>query len=126
MTVGTPRPGRAWNSAGAVRLAPGNRDPGLSFSLTPTWGAASSGVDRLWGVRDAGGLAPQDEFTTEQRFQGEIGYRLSAVGGRFTGTPNLGFGITDGGRDWRIGWRLTPAVTNDPGFEGSLDATRKV
>ena len=47
-------------------------------------------------------------------------------GDRFTGTPNLGFGLADGGvRDWRIGWRLTSAVPNDPGFKVNLDTTHR-
>jgi len=34
--------------------------------------------------------------------------------------------VADGGaRDWRIGWRLTPAAGGDPGFEVSLDAIRR-
>ena len=42
-----------------------------------------------------------------------------------TGTPNLGFGLSDDARDYRLGWRLTPAVQGDTGFEVSLDATRR-
>ena len=45
---------------------------------------------------------------------------------RFTGTPNVGFGLTGAGaRDYRIGWRLTSVVRGDPGFEVKLDATRR-
>ena len=52
--------------------------------------------------------------------QGEMGYGMGLLGIRFTGTPNLGFGMSDGGvRDYRIGWRLTPAV------EVSLDAMHR-
>ena len=36
-----------------------------------------------------------------------------------------GSGLSDTARDLRIGWRLTPAVTGDPGFEVNLDATRR-
>ena len=47
------------------------------------------------------------------------------MGGRFTGTPNLGLGLADGGaRDWRIGWRLTAAVPDGSAFAVNLDATR--
>ena len=116
---------REWGASGAVRLAPGERGRGLSFSLAPTWGAASSGVDRLWSARDARGLAPDGEFEAEQRLEGELGYGLGLFGDRFTGTPNLGFGFSDAARDYRIGWRLTSAVRGDPGFEVSLDATRR-
>ena len=43
----------------------------------------------------------------------------------FTGTPNVGFGLSDSARDYRIGWRLTSAIKGDPGFEVNLDAIRK-
>ena len=44
----------------------------------------------------------------------------------FLVTPNVGFGLSDAGaRDYRIGWRLTSAVRGDPGFEVTLDATRR-
>jgi len=116
---------REWGASGAVRLSPGERGRGLSFSLAPTYGAASSGVDRLWGARDARGLAPEGAFEAEQRLQGEIGYGLGLFGDRFTGTPNLGFGFSDNARDYRLGWRLTSAIRGDPGFEVNLDAMRK-
>ena len=112
-------------ASGAVRLAPGERDRGLSFSLAPTWGAASSGVERLWSARDAGGLSPGAGFEAERRLEGEVGYGLSLFGDRLTGTPNVGFGLSDTARDYRIGWRLTSAVRGNPGFEVNLDATRR-
>ena len=115
---------REWGASGAVRLAPGERGRGLSFSLAPSWGAASSGVERLWGARDARGLAPEGAFEAEQRLEGELGYGLGLFGDRFTGTPNVGFGLSEGSRDWRLGWRLTPAGAGAAGFEISLDATR--
>ena len=37
------------------------------------------------------------------------GYGIALFGGGFTGTPNLGFGLSDTGRDYRLGWRLTSA-----------------
>ena len=114
-----------WGVSGAVRLAPGERQRGLSFSLSPTLGATSSAAERLWGARDAGGLAPGGEFAAARGLQGELGYGMSVFGDRFTGTPNVGFGLSDSARDYRIGWRLTSAIKGDPGFEVNLDATRK-
>lgn len=49
---------------------------------------------------------------------------MPAFGGGFTGTPNVGFGLSDNAREVWLGWRLTPAVPAGPGFEVSLDATR--
>ena len=83
-------------------------------------------MDRLWSARDAQGLAPTGgEFEPESRLEGELGYGLSLFGGGLTGTPNLGFGLSDTARDYRIGWRLTPAVQGASGFEVNLDATRR-
>ena len=57
--------------------------------------------------------------------EGEGGYGLPTFGGRFTGTPNMGFARSDGGaHDLRVGWRLIPADTDAPDFDVSLDATR--
>ena len=117
---------REWGASGSVRLSPGERGRGLSFSLSPTWGAAAGGVERLWSARDARGLAPNSEFEAGQRLEGELGYGLGLSGDRFTGTPNVGFGLSDGAREVRLGWRLTPAAQDDlSGFELNLDATRR-
>ncbi len=116
---------REWGASGAVRLGPGEGGRGLSFSLSPTWGAPSSGVEQLWSLRDARELGPDGErFEPEGRFEGELGYGMAHFGDRWTGTPSLGFGFAGGGRDYRLGWRLVPAGRGDPGFEVSLDATR--
>ena len=115
---------REWGASASIRLAPDERGRGPSFSLTPTYGAASSGMDLIWSTRDVRGLAPQGGFEAGRSLEGELGYGLGLFGDRFTGTPNVGFGLSDSSRDWRIGWRLTSAVRGDPGFDVTLDATR--
>ena len=87
-------------------------------------------MDALLTREMLAGLAANDNggdgFRTAGRLVGEIGYGIALFGGGFTGMPNLGFGLSDGGgQDWRVGWRLTSAVLRDPGFEVNLDATRK-
>ena len=115
-----------WGASATARLDPGERGRGLSFSLAPVIGSAASASERLWGAQDARGLAPGGEFDAARGLQAEAGYGLALFGDRFTGTPNLGVGLADGGaRDYRIGWRLTSAAPGDPGFEVSLDATRR-
>ena len=116
---------REWGAGGSVRLDPGASGRGLSLSLAPVWGTPSSGVERLWSARDAAGLVPGGEFEAERRLEAELGYGLAAFGGAFTGTPNLGFGLSDSARVYRLGWRLTPAARSDSGFEVNLDATRR-
>ena len=123
---------REWGAALSFAWDPSpDTGRGLSMSLTQSWGAsASGGMDALLSHETLAGLAPadgedgSDGFRASRRLEGEIGYGWPAFGGAFTGTPNLGFGLSDGGaRDWRIGWRLAPARASAAGFEVSLDAT---
>ena len=110
-----------WGASATVRLDPGETGRGLSLSLAPTIGTASSATERLWGARDARGLAPGGAFDAARGLRAEAGYGMSLPGG-FTGTPNLAFGTWDGARDWRLGWRLAPS---GGGFELNLDAIRR-
>ena len=115
-----------WGVSATARLDPGEHERGLSFSLSPVIGATSSATERLWGAPRPRGLAPGGAFEASRGLRAEAGYGLALFGGRFTGTPNAGFGLSDGGaRDYRVGWRLAPAVRGDPGFEVNLDATRR-
>ncbi|MCY4641250.1 MAG: autotransporter outer membrane beta-barrel domain-containing protein, partial [Gammaproteobacteria bacterium] len=116
-----------WGASATVRLDPGKHGHGLSFSLAPTIGTTSSAAERLWSAHDARALAPEgDTFRPAHGLTAQAGYGLSQFGNRFTGTPNIGLHMADdGARDWRIGWRLTSNVPNDPDFEIRLDATRR-
>ena len=110
-----------WGASGSVRLDPGTSGRGLSFTLAPTLGAASSGVERLWSLRDAQELTNDDEFEPEGRLDAEVGYGLPVLGA-LTGTPYAGLGLADSARDYRLGWRLTPggrALDFELGLEGT-------
>ena len=112
-----------WGVSGQLRLVPGGAGRGLSMSLTPSWGVDPSGSERLWALPASSGLAADGEAEPSSRFDAEVGYGMALLGDRFTGTPNVGFGMSDTARDYRIGWRLTPA--GGGGFEIGLDATRR-
>ena len=122
---------REWSSSASVGWNPRRAtDRGPSLSLTQSLGTTpSGGVAALFTRKTLAGLASQKDgagFETSSRLEGRIGYGMAVFGGGFTGTPNLGFGLSDGGtRDWRLGWRLTSAMPRDPGFEVNLDTTRK-
>ena len=106
-------------------------DLGFALTLRQSWGAApSGGMDALLNRETLAGLAANDDgsgrFEAARRLEGEVGYGVAAFGGRFTGTPNVGFGRSGGGaQDWRVGWRLSPAGAMALDFELSLDATRR-
>ena len=107
-------------------------DRGLSLSLSQTVGAsATGGVETLYGRDTMAGLGGADagagsvDSAGRRRLEARVGYGVSAIGGRFTGTPELGFGVSESGRDYRLGWRLTPAGGNAGAFEFSVEATRR-
>ena len=97
-----------WGASASIRLEPGKDGRGLSFSVAPSWGATGSAAERLWGLDDTRGLAPDGEFEAGRRIDARVGYGLPVFGGRFTGTPEFGLGVSDGNREYRIGWRLSP------------------
>ena len=89
---------REWGASATARLDPGERGRGLSFSLAPDLGSEANGTGRLRGAQDARGLAPDGaSFEAARGLAAEAGYGLSLFGGRITGTPNIGFGLSDGG-----------------------------
>ena len=112
-----------WGVSGSLRLAPGAAGRGFSASLTPSWGATPGGTERLWALPDASALAAGGDVAASSRLDAELGYGVGMLGGGFTGTPHVGFGLTDAARELRMGWRLSPAVGG--GFEASFDATRR-
>ena len=116
---------REWGVSGSLRLVPGAAGRGLSMSLTPSYGADPGGSERLWALPDAHALAANGDAPASSRLDTEFGYGLPVFGGGFTGTPNVGLGLSDTARDYRLGWRLTPAAGGDTGFELSLDAMRR-
>ena len=71
-----------WGFSGSVRFDPGMAGRGLSLNVTPSFGASAQGADRLWAMRDMGGLVPYSgvPFDTGGQFAGEVGYRDGGTG----------------------------------------------
>ena len=114
---------REWGLGGSVRLDPGAGGRGLSFSLFPTWGEISSGVDRLWD-QDVAKLATDDgaanDNVPQMRLDSELGYGFSTLGGHGLLTPYGGFSLAgEGSRRYRIGIRFEIAPAFDLSFEGA-------
>ena len=113
---------KEWGMSGSVRLDPGASGRGLSLTLSPAWGADSSGVDRLWSLRDTAGLAANENFDATGRLDTEIGYGLAGPDGLGVVTPYAGLALSDGNaRTWRLGSRWTLG----PGLSLNLDGTRR-
>ena len=114
-----------WGVSGSLRLVPGGSGRGLSASLTPSCGVDPAGSERLWALPESSGLTANGDPAPSSRLDAQVGYGMAVFGGGFTGTPNVGFGLSDAARDLRLGWRLTPVASGSTGFEVSLDATRR-
>ena len=108
-----------WGASGAVRLDPGASGRGLFLTLSPTYGAAASGVEGLWSRQDTAGLAAGDAFEAGRRLDAELGYGLGAFGGSGVATPYAGLGLSDGGQTWRMGTRWTLGTDFELGVEGT-------
>ena len=115
---------RDWGVSGSLGYrAEADSKRGLSLKLTQEQGgSASGGVDGLFA---AGAPAAANDNAAGARWTMEAGYGLPAFGGRFTGTPHLGYGWSDTARDYTLGWRLAPEGPAAPDLSFDLKATRR-
>ena len=103
-----------WGVSGSARLSPGSGGRGLSFTLSPRWGASESGLARLWDEGMTGGASSGDDTDADTaRLEAEVGYGIGFWEGSGLATPHAGVGYgNDGERRWRLGTRFAfgPAV----------------
>ena len=91
-------------------------DRGPSLTLSQTMGvSAQGGADALLGRTTLAGLAANDpgsgsgaggDELERRRLELKLGYGFGAFGDRFTATPEAGFGMSAGHRDYSLAWRL--------------------
>ncbi|MDE0196956.1 MAG: hypothetical protein OXK78_02110 [Caldilineaceae bacterium] len=53
-----------------------------------------------------------------------MGYGLPLGGGRFIGTPKLGFGLSEGRHDYTLGWHLSVARREELDLTLGVEASR--
>ena len=101
---------------------------GPKLTLSQTVGArASGGMDALLGRETLAGLQANDNGGDDlgnRRLNVGIGYGFSVFGDRFTSTPEFGLGLSQGRREYSLGWRLGLAQTGPTALELRLQATR--
>ena len=54
----------------------------------------------------------------------EAAWGFPAFGGRFTGSPHVGLGLSTGSRDYSLGWRLSPEAVTALDLSFGVRATR--
>ena len=129
-----------WVRTLLVHQAAGFRERGVALSLSynptpstplgfvarvaPSWGGeATSGAEALWGRETMAGLA-HGSVANGTRLEAEVGYGLP-VGSRFVGTPRVGVGTSEMGRDYRLGYSLGALNRGDLDVELGVDAQRR-
>ena len=112
--------------AGTLAWNPSPQGRGPRLTLSQSFGAGSAGgKDALLSRTTLEGLAANDNGAGQRRLEARFGYGFGMFGGRFTGTPEIGLGLSGAGRDYSLGWRLTRAGSGPGSLELSIDATRR-
>ena len=116
-----------WGVSGALGL---DLDPsserGFTVSLRQSVGSsASDGMDALFRRDSLADLAGSGNADAGGRLEAETAYGFGILGDRFTGTPYFKYGLTRTGRDYTLGWRLTPVPATGLDMEFRAGATRR-
>ena len=99
-------------------------DRGPSLTATQTVGAAASGGSlALFGRPTLAGLTATADGLDSHRLDLRAGYGFATAGDRFTMTPEFGLGLSETGRDYTLGWRLTQRAPTS--FAVGIEGTRR-
>ena len=115
-----------WGFSGSLAYTPGKDGRGLSMKLGSAWGATQSGVQSLWSLQNASGLARNAAFEAAQRFQAELGYGIAGRREAALWVPFIAAQAADGGgQSLRLGVKLTSGPRVEAAFElGRLETGR--
>ncbi len=102
-----------WGVSAAIRIDPDQSGRGLSLNIVPTWGTASSNVDRLWSTEGVHTLRGSDKYEASRQLNAEISYGLwrpfDFLRGLFTPYLSMSLG-EESNRTYRTGtrWKIAP------------------
>ncbi|MDE0378184.1 MAG: hypothetical protein OXI20_02975, partial [Rhodospirillales bacterium] len=115
---------RGFSAALAYDPAPATQR-GASLSLRQDFGGrAQGGLDALFAPDPLEDRTGGSEATS--RWAVEAAWGFAAFGGRFTGSPHVGLGLSTDARDYSLGWRLAPeAGFGTPEVTFGVRATRR-
>ena len=110
-----------WSAAGEVRIEPSKSGRGLSLTLSPSWGVASSSVDRLGSPTNVRSLVPESEFNPEMRLNAKISYGFGLTTLPGVMAPYMELAVAD---EEISTWRAGVKGNLMQGVELVLEATR--
>ena len=112
----------AWDPAPGSALG-----PSLSIAQS-VGGQASGGLEALLGPQTAQALeaANDDGSELERRtLEAKAGYGIALFDDRWTGTPELGLGFTDTGREVVLSWRMAEQTLSGLAFGLNVEGARQ-
>ncbi len=95
---------------------------GLSVSMRQDRGNSESTMN---GLLTSGLPETAAEDSISSQWTTELAYGLPVIDGSFTGSPHAGIEETDDYRDYKVGWRLTPAGPQAPDLTFDINAARR-
>ena len=119
---------REWGVSASVRYDPQPQtDRGLSLSLRQTTGTGTAGdTDELMAATAIEEIVGGSSLSRSGSFDAEAAYGIPAFGGRMTGTPLVGYNMSNDTNEVRVGWRLTSARRpNRAWFEFGAEVMRR-
>ena len=116
-----------WGAGASLTWDPApSSEEGLSMSLQQSVGASSAGGVNALLARDTMAASPGVAgIDAAGRLQARVGYGLPLAEGRFIGTPQLGFGLSEGRHDYTLGWQLSVARRQDLDLTLGIEASRR-
>ena len=98
---------------------------GFSARVAPSWGGrAAGGAEALWSGGPLAELGASESPSAGGRLEADLGYGLP-VGSRLVGTPRIGVGASEMGRDYRLGYSLGVLGGEDLDFVLGVQARRR-
>ena len=117
-----------WGTSATIRYDPKpHTDRGLSVSLGHSVGTGPAGdVDKLMTATAIEQILGGSNAARTASLNAEAAYGLPVLRGRMTGTPLVGYNMTDESNEVRVGWRLTPEGSQDRiSFELDAEIVRR-
>lgn len=117
---------RDWSLSGLVRYDPNpSSEHGLSASLRSTLGtAALSGPESLLRPATLADVTTHSDWGHGE-VAAEAAYGFAILGGRFTGAPVIGAAVLEHRRDYRLGYRISPARRSGSDIRIDVEGTQR-
>ena len=112
---------KEWGANITAVFDPGAPGRGLHFSLKPTWGTTSSGVDSMWNDRQPlDNLDNAAEFNPDMVMEAQAGYGMSFMDDRGVFTPFSAVSLSGEDSRTRLGTRLAMKTSRNLGLKLQL------